>query len=475
MSVKEITKDRKEIGADIIEKAFNFASLAHEGQKRLSGEDYMIHLFEVARSLSDLNMDTDTIVAGLLHDTLEDTKVTEAEIEKEFGKNVLFLVQGATKIQSIENKESKATSHKTLMKLFLATAEDIRVILIKLADRLHNLRTIRYLPPNKQKRMALESIKIYGPIAERLNMGDIKGEIEDLSFPYAFPGEYKDIINKTRQYFDESKTYAAQIKPKVEEYLRENYINDFKIDSRVKHYFSLYKKLSKLKNNLDAIHDLVAFRIILPDISQCYAVLGILHKKYLPLPKMIKDYIALPKPNGYQSLHTTVFCEDGRIVEFQIRTKDMHEHAENGIAAHWHYSESDKKGTHAEMKELEWVSKIKQWRQASQEEDPKDFFDSLKLDLFKERIFVFTPDGDVKDLPLGATPIDFAYSIHSEIGDRCYGAKVNGKLVSIGHQLKNGDVCQIITSKKQKPSLDWIKIAKTSEARSRIKSILKKG
>lgn len=475
MDVGEITVNKSSAEAKQIIKAFEFAKKAHAGQKRLSGDDYFVHLFEVAKILNQLELDATTIIAGLLHDTLEDTQVTEQELKTEFGEKVLFLVQGATKIKNIERqkKERKATSNSTLMKMFLATAEDLRVILIKLVDRLHNLRTIEYLPPEKRKIIAEESIKIYAPIAERLNMGSIKGEIEDLAFPHAFPDKYEQFMATVEPYFQEAKSYATKILPVITAHLKENGITDFALDSRIKHYYSLYKKILRSGKAPDQIFDIIAFRVIVGDIGKCYEALGVIHKKYHPLPGLIKDYIALPKPNGYQSLHTTVFFEEGRVVEFQIRTVEMHDHAEHGIAAHWAYSESGKpKTSSADFKELEWVSQIKEWRAKVREQNPDEFFKNLKGSLFKERIFVFTPQGDIENLPLGATPLDFAYAIHSEIGDHYYGARVNGKMISIGYQLKNMEVCEVLTSKKQKPTSDWLKFAKTNEAKRRIRGFL---
>ncbi len=458
--------------ADIarIKAAYEYATRMHADQKRLSGEPYVTHVVAVAVMLNEMKLDTTSLVAGLLHDTLEDTSATAQDIEKHFGKDVLFLVKAVTKIKELEERGTQETSYKTLMRMIFAMAEDVRVIFIKIADRIHNLRTLQYLPPEKRRRKALESIKIYAPIAERLNMGDMKGRIEDLAFPHAYPKEYAELLEQSSRYYKERVVYAERVKPKIIKYLYDYGVRDSIVDYRVKRYFSLFEKLKRYEENFELIYDLVAFRIVVPDIARCYEVLGILHQQYRPLPKRVKDYIAMPKPNGYQSLHTTVFCEEGAIVEFQIRTKEMHAHAESGIAAHWAYGESGKRNIKAETAELEWVNKLKRWKELIA--DHREFFEALKLDMFRNRIFVFTPKGDIKDLPEGSTPVDFAYAIHSDIGNHCAGSKINGKMISLDHQLQNNDVCEILVSKKQKPSRGWLDSVKTIEAARRIKHVL---
>lgn len=452
-------------------KAFEFADKAHGNQKRHSGEPYIIHPLAVSEILAGFSCDTDTIIAALLHDTLEDTQATETEILELFGENVLFLVEAVTKIKDIESRDTKDTSYRTLMRMFFAMADDIRVILIKLADRLHNLKTLEYMPETRRKEIAIKSIQMYGSVAERLNMGEMKGQIEDLAFPFAYPDKYEEFMTVVEPYYEERKKYLSEITPLITTTLKES-IENIKIDCRVKHHFSLYQKLKRKNNNINQVHDLVAFRIIVDSIEDCYRALGILHQKYKPLPRLIKDYIAVPKPNGYSSLHTTVFCENGELVEFQIRTHKMHLHAENGIAAHWAYSEQGKtKNARADFADIAIVNKLREWRDYIQ--NPTEFYNALKLDLFRQRIFVFTPKGDVKDLPEGATPIDFAYSIHSDIGDHCSGAIVNGQMVSLKYKLQNGDVCDIVTSKRQKPTHDWLKIAHSTEAKRRIRNLLK--
>src|SRR3989338_2236442 len=406
----------KESGKKLIEKAFELAKSAHAGQKRLSGEEYLSHPLHVAYFLSELGLDATTISAGILHDTIEDTLVTHKEIEKEFGKDIAFLVEGVTKLSKIEyagnpnEKKSGADHLNSLKKMIFAMAEDIRVILIKLADRYHNMETLRYKDKASQRKIALETLEIYAPIAARLGMGRLKGQLEDMAFPYVYPLEYSQLIKKVTEKYDDRIKYIERTKPVIKRHLIDAGIKVLEMNSRAKHYYSLYGKMLRKEMDADKIFDLVAMRIIVPDINSCYEALGILHKFYKPLPGLIKDYIALPKPNGYQSLHTTIFCEKGRVVEIQIRTENMHEYAENGIAAHWAYSESCKKTpVAANAKEVEWVTQLKKFLEESK---TGEGLANLKIDFFKNRIFAFTPKGDVKDLPEGATPIDFAYAIH---------------------------------------------------------------
>ncbi len=471
-SIDHLLRDRPLQEQERIQQAYLFADEAHRGQRRHSGEPYIIHPIAVAEILHNLSLDYETIVAALLHDTLEDTAATEEDIRNRFGETVLFLVSAVTKIKDIENRDSRETSYRTLMRMFFAMADDIRVILIKLADRLHNLKTLGHMPPEKQREIALKSIEMYAPVAERLNMGDMKGMIEDLAFPYAYPKEYTQLTELAKEYFANRNEYMIKTRPIIERILWDHNISTHSIDCRVKHYYSLFQKLKRKNNNINQIHDLVAFRIVVQSLEDCYKTLGIIHQQYRPLPKLIKDYIAIPKPNGYQSIHTTVFCEDGQLVEIQIRTHDMHIHAENGIAAHWAYSEQGKnRHTKASIQELSVINQLREWRENIK--NPEEFYRTLKLDLFKNRIFVFTPKGDIKDLPENSTPLDFAYSIHSDIGDTCSGAMVNGKIVPLRYKLENGDVCQILNSRRQKPTHDWLKIATTTQAKSHIRTKLK--
>ena len=446
--------------------------MAHEGQNRFSGEQYFAHPCNVAKTLAEMDTDTNTIVAGLLHDVCEDGAATPEDIAKEFGKEVAFLVEGVTKLGKLKYKGEERYA-ENLRKMFIAMAEDIRVVLIKLADRLHNMKTLEYVPEYKRKRIADETLEIYAPLSDRLGMWRLKGILEDLAFPYSFKEQYQELFPKVQNRLAKKEAYLAKIKNKLKKELAEQGIEVTKIDSRVKHIFSIYKKLKERgDNDIENINDLVAARIIVKNVGDCYAALGIIHKFWTPVPGKVKDYIALPKPNGYQSLHTTVFCDDGEMTEFQIRTEKMDYEAKYGIAAHWAYAEAGKPRAGAKVgKKLEWIRQISEWQH--EVSGSKEFIDSLKIDVFKDRIFVFTPKGAVIDLPDGATPIDFAYSVHSEIGNHCNGAKINGKMASLDSQLKNGDVCEIVTAKNKKPSSSWLNFVKTNYARSRIKAALK--
>lgn len=466
---------------ELIKKAYDFAIQVHQGYQRESGEQYISHCLATAEILTDLKVDCKTIAAGLLHDVLDEDKrpIQELSLEKNFGKEITNLVRGVTKIDKIRY-HGVERAVENLRKMFLAVAQDIRVVLIKLADRLHNMRTLSALPPEKQQRIALETREIYVPLADRLGIGQIKGELEDLAFQYLIPGEYYWLTNQVRDKYLEREKYLGKIIPYLKKELAKEEIKPTEMHWRAKHYWSLYLKLQRYDMNLSSIYDLVALRIIVPTVEDCYAALGVIHKLWRPLPGRIKDYISLPKPNGYQSLHTTVFCRDGKITEIQIRTPRMHEEAERGIAAHWYYSEQ--KGLRAYLKkffkpapekELKWIQQLRDW-QKEIKGSPEEFFQSLKIDFFKDRIFVFTPKGDVIDLPQGATPVDFAYHIHSEIGHRCQGARVDGKMVSLDTPLRNGQVVEIITHKQMKPSYDWFKFVKTNQARNRIRQWLTK-
>jgi len=475
---------------DLIQRAYRKAEFYHRGTFRLSGEPFIQHPLSVAMKLADLGLDPSTIAAGLLHDLHEDTPVTLSEIEKEFGSTIAKLVDGVSKLHKVKFREgeeglrgAREKQIETLRKMFIAIAGDIRVALIKLADRLHNLETLAALPKEKQKEIALETLEIYAPLAYRLGMGELKGTLEDLAFPYAYPKEYHYLLKLALPKYEFRKKYLEKVKKIVIQDLQKAKI-EHEIHGRAKHFYSLYKKLQKYDHDLSKIYDLVALRIIVKEVAECYTTLGILHTRWKPLIGRIKDYIAMPKPNGYQSLHTTVFCEDGQIVEFQIRTRKMHEQAEYGVAAHWYYTEKTRpkefkegairseKDTVVPEQELRWVKELVKWQK--EVKNSEDFFKTLKLDLFRDRIFVFTPKGAVIDLPEGATPIDFAYQIHSEIGDHILGARVNGKMVALNYELQNGDIVQILTSKKAKPSLDWLNLVKTAKARTRIRGWFKK-
>ena len=465
---------------ELVRRAYQYALKAHQGQKRASGEDYIVHPFAVAEALAGLKLSSTTIAAGLLHDVADDTEYKLPAIKKEFGAEIAFLVDGVSKLGKIKYRGAERQV-ENLKKLFLAMAKDIRVALIKFCDRIHNLKTLQYLPPEKQYRIALESADIYAPLANRLGVGIIKMKLEDLSFPYILPNEYKSLIAKVKDRYEERAGYLEKIKPIIEKELKKDKIEPVQINCRAKGYFSLYKKLKRYDNDLEKVHDLVALRIIVANIEDCYKVLGALHKLWHPIPGRMKDYIALPKPNGYRSLHTTVICFDGKITEFQIRTVQMHSEAEFGIAAHWYYSEQ--KGLKAYIrrkisappeKEIAWIKQLKEWLERSKGLAPEQYLESLKIDFLNNRIFVFTPRGDVVDLPEKATPIDFAYAIHGEVGARCVAAKINGKIGSLSSPLENGDVVEITTDKNRKPSEDWLRIVKTSFAKSQIRKFLKK-
>ena len=461
-------------GADLtmLELAYDFAQNAHQGQKRLDGTDYVSHAVETAYTLAQMNLDLDTITAGFLHDVPEDTAITLEEVEKNFGPQVGKLVKGITKLGKLKYRGLERYA-ENLRKMFVAMAEDVRVVIIKLADRLHNLKTLAALPPVKQQRIARETLEIYAPIANRLGIGELKGELEDLAFRYVYPDEYAWVTQHAQAILADQLAYIKNVIEQVRELLANNGLETISIHGRVKHLYSLYRKLQRKDMDISKVYDLVAVRIIVNNEADCYHVLGLLHSKWKPLPGRIKDYIAQPKPNGYRSLHTTVFGQDGRIVEFQIRSSVMHDHAEYGIAAHWHYKES--RGTELKLppEQLKWITELLQWQKDIS--DNKQYLDSLKLDIFQNRIFVLTPQGDVIDLPEDATPIDFAYYIHTDIGNHCTGARVNEKMSPLNTPLKSGDMVEIIVDKhRQGPSDDWLTFVKTNIARTHIKNYLKK-
>ena len=455
----------------LLERAYKFAETAHSEQVRSSGEPYIIHPLSAAQTLAQMKLDDATIAAAILHDVVDDTPFTAEDIQKEFGEEIAFLVDGVTKLGKIKY-QGEERHVENLRKMFLAMAQDIRVVLIKLADRLHNMETLSSLPERKQHRIALETLEVYAPLASRLGMGELKGRLDDLAFPYVYPEEYKTLKNKVGDLYEKRAEYLEKIKPLLFEILAKESIHPVAIHARAKHYYSLWQKLHRSNLEIDKVYDIVALRIIVQDISTCYAALGVIHKYWKPLPGRIKDYIALPKPNGYRSIHTTVFCEDGIITEFQIRTPEMHREAEHGIVAHWVYEEEGKPDQGSlTSKKLRWVKQLSEWQHEIQGTD--EFLDALKIDFFKERIFVFTPKGDVIELPEGATPLDFAFAIHSDIGMQASGARVNDKFVSLDTHLNNGDVVEVITQKGKKPSKTLIDIAKTTAARSHIRRSLR--
>lgn len=449
---------------DVLEKAYKFARKKHEGQMRQSGEPYIIHPILVATNLARLSMDSYAMAAGLLHDTLEDTKTSFQELEEEFNTDIAELVEGVSKLRAIHFKEDTQYI-ENLRKLIIATAQDIRVIVIRLCDRLHNMQTLEYLSTERQQRIAHEIQEIYGPIAHRLQIGQLRGELEDWAFKYTNPEEYRWLYNVTRKNYVEHETKLESTKKRIGEILSEEGIQVIETRHRIKHLYSLYKKLLRYENDLSRIYDLVALRVIVPKVADCYAALGLIHREYKPIKGRIKDYIAHPKANGYTSLHTTVIIDDGYILEVQIRTPEMDKQAEYGIAAHWQYKE----GGSYPRREIQ-VSWVKELAKVIQEiKDPKDL-ESVKLDMFKHRIFILTPKGDVIDLPEDSTPVDFAYHIHTEVGNQAVKAKVNGVIKSMDTILQNGDVVEIMTDKKRKgPDIKWLETAKTNQARSKIK------
>ena len=449
----------------LVVKAFHFAESAHEGQLRNSGEKFFIHPYNVALILADLNMDTSTIIAGLLHDVIEDTNKSYEKIEEEFGTEIADLIDGVTKLKMLQYKTKQENQAENLRKMVLAMAKDIRVIIVKLADRLHNMRTLEYMTDEKKKEKALETLEIYAPLAHRLGISKIKWELEDLSLRYLDPDNYYDLVERVSKRRKERETYIAEIIENLEIKLEEVEIN-CDISGRPKNFYSIYKKMVHQGKAFEQIFDLTAIRVLVDNVKDCYGVLGIVHTLWKPLPGRFKDYIAMPKPNMYQSLHTTVIGPRGEIFEVQIRTWEMHKTAEYGIAAHWKYKEGASKGDNFDTK-LTWLRQLLEWQ--SDSNDPRDFMETLKIDFFTDEVFVFTPKGDVINLPEGSTPIDFAYRVHTEVGNKCVGAKVNSRIVPLNYKLQNGNIVEIITSSNSGPSRDWLKIVKTNQAKSRIK------
>ena len=461
----------KEYNWELLDKAYKAAVEAHAGQLRSSGEPFVIHPLQVTYILAEMEMDTTTIVAGMLHDTVEDTSFTYEKNLKNFGEEVANLVDGVTKLAKIPYTNKQEIQAENLRKMFLAMSKDIRVIIIKLADRLHNMRTLKYKPREKQIEIARETLDIYAPLAHRLGIYKVKWELEDLSFRYLHEKEYYDLVEKIAKKRKEREEYIDGIIKTVSDKSRELGIETH-IDGRPKHLYSIYTKMKRQHKELDQIYDLFAIRVIVDSVKDCYAVLGLVHELYKPMPGRFKDYISMPKPNMYQSLHSTLIGPEGIPFEVQIRTWEMHRIAEVGIAAHWKYKEGGRQND-ALVEKLAWLRQLLDWQKETT--DPDEFMENLKIDLFTDEVFVFTPKGDVKCLKAGSTPIDFAYYIHSDIGNRMIGAKVNGRLENLDYELKNGDIVEIITSSASKgPSRDWLKKVKTSQARNKINQWLKK-
>lgn len=475
--IRRVHKYHPSDDISIIEKAFDIAHRAHEGQCRKSGEPYIIHPLWVGIILAELELDKETIVAGILHDVVEDTGLTDEEIEDIFGAEVALLVDGVTKLGKLSYSSDKLeVQAENLRKMFLAMAKDIRVILIKLADRLHNMRTLQFMRPEKQMEIAKETLDIYAPLAQRLGISKIKTELDDLALKYSKPDTFDDLVNQINARKTEREEFVQSIVEEVSQHMKNANIKA-EVKGRVKHFFSIYKKMVNQDKTVDQIYDLFAVRIIVESVKDCYAALGVIHEMYTPVPGRFKDYIAMPKPNMYQSLHTTLMSTQGQPFEIQIRTEEMHKTAEYGIAAHWKYKESNdgkKSVATQEEEKLSWLRQILEWQQDT---DNREFLSLLKggLDLFAEDVYCFTPNGDVKNLPNGSTPVDFAYSIHSAVGNKMVGARVNGKLVNIDYQIQNGDRIEILTSQNSKgPSRDWLNIVKSTQARNKINQWFKK-
>ncbi|KKT61708.1 hypothetical protein A2Z63_01415 [Candidatus Giovannonibacteria bacterium RIFCSPLOWO2_02_44_8] len=465
---------------EFLKKVLELAKKVHDGEKRLSGEDYITHPIAVSLKLAELKMDANTIAAGLLHDAVERSPETLKTIKKNFGDELSFLVDGVTKVDRVHSTGADRAL-ESVKKMFLAVAEDIRVVIIKLMDRLHNMETIASLPQEKRERIARETLSLYASIADRLGMWNIKAQLEDLSMKYLYPKEYEYISGEIKKFAPEREKYLKKILQELEIELKRAEIKPIEINYREKHLYSAWRKLERYEGDWSRISDLIALRIIVPDIKSCYGALGVVHKLWKPVPGKFKDYIALPKPNGYQSLHTSVFTEPRVIVEFQIRTLEMHREAESGIAAHWAYSEAGKpkKGFKSIGKKFNWISQLQKWQKelnppaGGENASSEEFLEALKIDFFKDRIFVLTPKGDVVDLPKGSTPLDFAYHIHSEIGNHASGAKINGRMMSFSWELRSGNVVEIITQKNKKPSPEWLTLVRTAMAKNKIRQALR--
>ena len=472
--IKKIKKNSNGVDLKMVKNAYEFAAKYHQEQFRKSGVPYIQHPLSVAYQLADFKFDTATFIAALLHDVIEDTKATPELVSEKFGREVLKLVLGVTKLSRIQlGEKAEEYTIENLRRMFLAMAKDIRVVIIKLADRYHNLKTLKYLDSDKKIQKARETMEIYAPLAHRLGMGELKGELEDLAFLHLNPEKYKWVKSIVEEEITRRQKNIEKIKNDLKLKLAENKIAYADIHGRAKHYYSLYKKLKKHDDNINKIYDLTALRVIVKNVSDCYKTLGIIHQNWRPLLGRIKDYISIPKNNGYQSLHTTILYPPNTTIEIQIRTPQMHYEAEYGVSAAWHYSEKEKPNAGVIVpKKLSWINELIKWQEELK--DNKKFEEVLKIDFFRDRIFVFTPKGEVFDLPDGSTPIDFAYQIHTDIGNHCQMAKVNNKIASFDYKLENGDVIEILTSKNSKPKRDWLSFVNTNLAKDRIKDWLKK-
>src|SRR6267154_4581975 len=462
--MKKLRENRPNDDLDIVKKAYEFSQKHHAGQSRASGEPYLVHPLEVGNVLADMKMDAVSIAAGLLHDSVEDTSVTSVEIRQEFGEQVAHIVEGVTKISKIDFATREEQQAENLRKMMLAMVDDIRVILIKLADRLHNMRTLEHLDPERQQKIARETLDIYAPIAHRLGMGKIRGELEDLGFKHVDPIGYEQVRVAVESKRKEGEAFMSRVEGVLRDGLKEAGITG-RVESRIKRLYSIHKKLLKQHISVDQVYDLYAMRVITRSVQDCYGVLGIVHNVWRPVPGRIKDFIAMPRPNLYQSLHTSVITEDGTSFEIQIRTEEMHRMAEEGIAAHWKYKDGPVSAQ--DEQRLAWLRQVVEWQRDVS--DPNEFLSTLKVDLYPEEVYTFTPKGKVVVLPRDATPIDFAYTIHTEVGHTCVGAKVNGRMVPLRHKLHSGDIVEIMTQPGHKPSRDWLALVKSSRSRNKIK------
>ncbi|HEX9204744.1 MAG TPA: bifunctional (p)ppGpp synthetase/guanosine-3',5'-bis(diphosphate) 3'-pyrophosphohydrolase [Candidatus Deferrimicrobiaceae bacterium] len=467
--VDRVAASRPNANVELIHKAYVFTAKVHHGQVRMSGEPYLIHPLNVAFLLADWNLDEETVATGLLHDTVEDTVATVEELRDLFGDSVAHLVDGVTKIGRVALSDAAAQKAESLRKMILAMGKDLRVILVKLADRLHNMRTLRHLPPDKQAAIARETVEIYAPIAARLGMSRIRSELEDRCFEVLHSEQYKELVRLADERRRNREAHVRSVVALLEQKCREAGV-EATITGRSKHLAGIYQKMNRQGIDFDHVYDFIGFRIITKNLRECYEALGIVHNLWKPVPGRFKDYIAMPKANLYQSLHTTVFGPNGEMMEIQIRTEEMHALAENGVAAHWKYKEGRQTADKGDQMFL-WLRQILELQQDMK--DPREFLNTVKVELFPEEVYVFTPRGDVKELPRGATPIDFAYAIHTEVGNQCVGAKVNGRMVPLKVTLKNGDVVEIVTQPSHKPSRDWLKIAKTSRALNKIRAVIR--
>lgn len=465
--VEKVHKNHPQADSDLLRRAYLFSAKEHKGQKRASGESYLVHPLEVANILADMRLDDVSVATGLLHDVVEDTLVDLDTIRRYFGEEITHLVDGLTKIAQISNISREEQQAENVRKMLLAMVDDVRVVLVKLADRLHNMRTLHFLPPERRRRIAEETMEVFAPIAHRLGMGKLRGELEDLAFQHLHPQEYRELAAQLEQRRPENEKFLAGVTKRIEERMLEDGVPFVRVEGRVKRLYSIWKKLKRQKIGLDQVYDLVAARVITPDdIRHCYGALGLIHNLWQPVPNLIKDWIATPRENLYQSLHTSVISSSGQPFEVQIRTEGMHQIAEEGVAAHWKYKEG-KVGAHDDDNAFQDLRLLIEWTQ--EVKDSRDFLDSLKLDLYPKDVYAFTPKGKVIQLPRGATPVDFAYMIHSEVGNTCTGARINGRMVPLRNQIQNGDMVEILTSANSHPSRDWLNFIVTSRARNRVR------